>query len=135
MSKMSKRKGKAGEREFTKLLSTLLGNISRKRRVVGLPAISAMAIATPEDNGSDIYSIPGLSIEVKRQETLSVGSWWNQTVRQAENDGGIPVLAYRRNREKWTIVLPAYLLGVGIDGYITCSVDTFENWLYNYLED
>jgi hypothetical protein len=126
-------KGKRGEKEFNNVVNTLLGNISRRRKENGLPRLNLNSVAAVHDNEADIQSIPGLAIEVKRQETLSVGSWWNQACRQADNLGAIPVLAYRQNRGKWKILLPGYLLGIGIRGTLQCDLETFEDWLYIYL--
>lgn len=43
-------------------------------------------------------------LEAKRQETIKIHEW----TKQAEDDareGMVPLLAYRRNRDKWRIVL------------------------------
>lgn len=130
----AQRKGKQGEREFNSIINTLLGKISVRRKECGLPRLNINSVSAVHDNDADIQSIPGLAIEVKRQETLAINTWWNQTVRQADNLGAIPVLAYRQNRSKWKILLPAYLLGIGIRGYLVCELDTFEDWLYGYLD-
>lgn len=119
MGRMAKNKGKRGEREFAERLSNLLGE---------------KQIVDPQANGSDIESIPGLAIEVKRQETLNIPGWWRQAERQAD-DGRIPVLAFRQNRKPWQICLPAYLLSLRAkSGYILVSEDVFSWWLLDYLD-
>ncbi len=93
MGAKQRRKGATGERELAKLLSAELGievlrNLSQTR-----------------DGGYDLKGL-NISLEVKRQETEELQRWWNQTVIQAKESGKIPVLAYRRSRQKWRFVLP-----------------------------
>lgn len=59
--------------------------------------------------GSDLTGTLGLAIEIKRQETLSVNTWWEQCVKAASQNGGIPVLLYRQNRGKWRCVTNAWM--------------------------
>jgi hypothetical protein len=35
-----------------------------------------------------------------------VAGWWRQAVRQAEADGGFPVLFWRQDRDEWRAVWP-----------------------------
>ena len=119
MSNMAKQKGKRGEREFGQVIANHLGE-----RIV----------VDPQGNGADILAIPGLSIEVKRQETLVVKTWWRQAQRQADSQGDIPVLAYRQNRGQWKVCLPAYLLTLrDRERFITVELDTFLHWLTDWL--
>ena len=117
-------KGKRGERELALLLGEYLGDI---------------VVADPHGNGSDIQAIPGLAIEVKRQETLNVRMWWAQATRQAESLNRIPVLAYRQNRQReWTFCLPAYCLTLRDtkkERWITLQQPTFLIWLREWLAD
>lgn len=116
---MAKQKGKRGEREFAEVLSSLLGN---------------KVIVDPQANGADIEYIPGLAIEVKRQETLNLNSWWKQAERQADVLGDIPVVAYRQNRRPWFVLLPAYLLTLKAKtGYIQVDLETFKWWVIDFL--
>lgn len=57
------------------------------------------------------------TVEVKRREgwswtTLIAGkrcpvwNWWKQSIGQAREQGGIPLLVFRRNREEWSVMLP-----------------------------
>ena len=120
MTNMQKAKGKRGEYEFMCLINAHLGT----RHIVN-----------PHAQSGDIQAIPGLSIEVKRQETLVVNTWWKQALRQAEGEGDIPVLAYRKNRGKWRVCLPAYLIAIKArDGYLDTDLETFFIWLDSYLE-
>ena len=135
MSNFSKQKGKRGEKDFTAELQSLLGKIKERKKAAGHTAweYGPQAFVDVQANGSDIQSIEGLAIEVKRQEVLNVSAWWKQAERQADNLGAIPVLAYRQNRKTWSVCLPGYLLGLGISGYLVIDMKTFEDWLYVYL--
>jgi len=115
MGRMAKYKGKRGEYEFADILGR---------------AIEGKVIVNPHAQKGDIQAIPGLSIEVKRQETLVVNTWWRQAVKQAEIEADIPVLAYRKNRGKWRVCLPAYLLTIKArEGYIEMDLEVFLTWL------
>lgn len=118
---MANAKGKAGEREFTDLLKKFTG---KSDLFVDVHA-----------QGADIQCIPGLAIEVKRQEVLLLDRWWWQAERQADKLGAIPVLAYRQNRKPWRVCLPGMLLGIGVTGRIECNLETFESWLRLYLKE
>lgn len=84
--------------------------------------------------GHDLNGLPHFSIEVKRQEALSINTWWKQTCSQAEDLKRVPVLAYRQNRKQWNFVLPLtainnmfYVAGEKYDGShtMTISLDSF----------
>jgi Holliday junction resolvase len=128
MSNMAKQKGKRGERD----LSTLLGELLYLKETQALPPW-AKVFVDPQAHGGDIVSIPGLSIECKRQELLRVDYWWAQTLRQADNLGAVPVLAYRQNRKPWVFCLPADLLGIVSEGYLTINEEVFGAWLRHWV--
>lgn len=90
--KSSRRKGQVGERELANLLGEMLG-VTLKRRVRN------------HEGESDITGLDGFSVEVKRQATPAVRSWWKQTVYQAAETGDIPVLFYRLPRREWKAVI------------------------------
>lgn len=55
--------------------------------------------------GKDLIGTFGLAIEVKRQEALSINTWWNQCVASAKALDEIPVLLFRQNKGKWRCIL------------------------------
>jgi len=124
MGNMAKQKGKRGEIEASTLLGLLLGKSN---------AGADQVFVDVQANNADIISLAGLSIEVKRQETLALGTWWRQALRQAEASGTIPVLMYRQNRRAWRFCLPAYLLVVEAEGYIEMDVAVFGVWLNKWV--
>lgn len=123
---MSKQKGKRGEVEASALLGSILTSVASGGKRNG------RVWADVHAQGGDIISIEGLSIEVKRQEVLTISTWWRQAVRQAEADGSIPVLMYRQNRRTWRFCIPAYLLVIGLEGYIELDESVFGQWLVHY---
>ena len=89
----SQRKGADGERELLAIL---------KRE--GFPV---------ERGGSesygvkpDLYGLPGVHIEVKRQERLNLHEAMKQAARDAERfRDGAPCVFHRRNREPWMVTM------------------------------
>ena len=92
MSVMQRRKGASGERELFGLLRDELGLIVERN------------LAQTRAGGADSLSLPGLALEVKRQEKAFSEAWWRQAVEQAGSR--VPVLAYRQSRQPWRFVLP-----------------------------
>ncbi|WP_196762991.1 hypothetical protein, partial [Acidithiobacillus ferrooxidans] len=64
--------------------------------------------------GADSLNVEGWAIEVKRQETLSISSWWSQTQRQADDLSRKPILFYRQSRKPWRAVLDLHHIAPGI---------------------
>jgi Holliday junction resolvase len=93
MSKMQRTKGAAGERELFALLSEQLGVIVTRN------------LTQTRGGGADALDVPGWAIECKRQETVSIASWWTQTQMQADQTGRRPVLFYRQSRKPWRAVM------------------------------
>lgn len=136
MTFYAKQKGKLGEREAAE---HLLGII----RALGVAATGVKdpvsfepvlrLLADVQAQGGDLRCIPGLSIEVKRQETLCIPAWWRQAQRQADDHGLVPILMFRQNRKPWRYCLPASLLLLGLEGYIEVDKGVFAAWLGHWL--
>lgn len=92
-----KSKGSAGERELAGIL-----------RAAGIRAYRNDQIFRGGKGNPDVFAeLDGirLHVEVKRQEKLNVP----EAVHQAEQDaaeGAFPIVAHRRNREKWLVTMP-----------------------------
>ena len=113
-----KRKGKAGEREFAKLLQEHLG-VSVVRNLV-----------QSRQGGADLIGLPGWAIEVKRAAMPKIQEWWQQTCSQAEVAGERPVLTYRLDRHSWRIVLALRDVAAGFENAplsmrIECDIEVF----------
>lgn len=59
--------------------------------------------------GNDLVNVFGLGIEVKRQEELSINTWWKQCTEAAMRNHEFPVLVYRKNKQAWSVVMYASL--------------------------
>ena len=94
MGKMSKNKGKRGELELAAEL----------RRLFGIAARRGVQYHGGEDSPDVITDLPGVHIEVKRTERLSLYPAMKQAVEDAGADK-VPVLFHRQNREDWLAVI------------------------------
>lgn len=92
MSKMSRDKGKRGEREFAAYL-----------REHGYAAKRGVQYHGGPDS-PDVIGLPGVHIEVKRTEQLRLYDW----LEQARNDAGskLPLIAHRKNGKGWVAIMP-----------------------------
>jgi len=90
----SRNKGKRGELEFAALCRQHgYGDARRGQQYSGI-------------EGEDIVGLPGIHVEVKRVEALSIDKAMAQSIRDA-GEGKIPIVAHRKNRHKWLITMPA----------------------------
>lgn len=93
MSKMSRDKGKVGEREVAALL--------RERGIEAKRGVQHKGGAGSPDVIADM---PGIHLEVKRTEALSL----YEAMAQAEADAPVdarPVLVHRRNGKRWLAIM------------------------------
>ena len=99
MGKSSIRKGKAGEREWAEFLREHLGGAKARRSQQG-----AGGHIDP-----DVRGLEGWWCEVKRQERLALPEWLRKLDEDVERSGtdDRSLLAFRRNREPWRVVLRA----------------------------
>jgi len=109
----SRNKGKQGERDIANIIYYATG-INMERN-----------LSQSAKGGHDLNGIPGISIEVKRQEKLAINTWWKQTIRQALDADSIPILVYRQNRKPWIFV-------VGTTRTTMTQAD-FLKWLCTYV--
>lgn len=102
MSASQRNKGAAGERELFALLTEQLGvTVTRN-------------LTQTRGGGADALDVPGWAIECKRQEALSIASWWTQTQRQADALSRKPALFYRQSRKPWRAVLDLHHVAPGV---------------------
>lgn len=137
-------KGKEGEREVCRLLNGVLQEILTEMKGLDEQTRAAVrSIVQRNQNqsavgGGDI-NLLGLSIEVKRQETLSVDTWWKQAQASAARNGDKPVLMYRQNRKAWHVVMDGLLpvaagYSVTTGARVTIDLDTFLRWFGFWAE-
>ena len=92
MGKMSRDKGKRGEREFASVCKANGYDCKRGQQYNGI-------------GGEDVVGLDGVHIEVKRTETLSLYTAMGQAKRDAH--GKIPIVAHRRNDCEWLVIMTA----------------------------
>lgn len=95
MGKMSREKGKRGEREFAALCS---GNGYEARRTA--------QYCGKTGDAADVIGLPGIHVEVKRVENFRLYDALDQARRDAK-DGLLPVVAHRKNNHRWVICMDA----------------------------
>lgn len=83
--------------------------------------------------GSDLTNPFKLCIEIKRQEQLSINTWWNQCLVASEEFGGIPILIFRQNKQKWRVIM--WLYSPQTNQYIRSEItwEAFCDWFYTYI--
>lgn len=89
----SKRKGKTGELEFSRLCREQGYDCRRTAQYCGNTGDAA-----------DVVGLPGIHVEVKRVERLNVREAIGQAIRDAR-PGEIPVVAHRRDRHPWLVTM------------------------------
>lgn len=99
--KMSREKGKRGEREAAELL--------RKAGFKGARRTQQYCGRDADGTASDVIGIPGYHIEVKRTEQARLYDWMAQAERDRRPEE-IPVILHRQNGKSWVAILPAEML-------------------------
>lgn len=121
-------KGKNGEREVVNLLQPY---VNRVYECLGMEAPDLLRNQMQTAvGGYDIVGLPWLALEVKRQEQLSLNAWWAQVTKAAKPEQ-VPVVIFRQNRQKWQVLMPAWL-HTGGQGHMQiraqCTLEDFLGW-------
>lgn len=110
-------KGANGEREIADELNAIIYYIYKR---LGLDYPTKPPVQRNQNQtavgGCDLTGTFNLAIEVKRQELLSINTWWKQCVTSAHQCGRHPVLLFRQNakpgqRTKWRCITHAEVIG------------------------
>lgn len=96
MAKMSRDKGKVGEREVAALL-----------REYGFEAKRGIQFQGGNDSPDVKHNIPGVHIEVKRVERLNLNAALSQAIEDAMGSGNRPVIFHRSSRQPWLVTVSA----------------------------
>lgn len=126
-------KGKTGEREVVDLLATEIYYLMHQNQYDDETRAKLYSLVQRNQNqsaegGGDI-NVLGLSVEVKRCETLEVEKWWRQACTSAARNEDAPVLIYRQNRKQWHVVMMGWLAlpqGNHIQSRVTISMEEFK---------
>ena len=135
MSLNIRTKGQNGEREIANELDLIIKTVLNELNIP-LPRINIIQRNQNQSavGGSDLSNVFDLSIEVKRQETLNINTWWKQCIKSAERNNHIPILIFRQNRKSWRVVMNG-LLNVGnkqIQTRVEIEYEDFKYWFYLY---
>lgn len=93
MSRSQQRKGKTGELELVEVFKGFGFETKRGESMSygGVP---------------DVTGLPGIHVEVKRQERLNVPEAMEQAVRDSlKFRDGLPAVFHRRNRQPWLVTM------------------------------
>jgi len=131
-------KGQEGEREVQRALEPIVRKVLERN---GIPLPEKAIIQRNQNQsavgGSDLSNTFGLCIEVKRQEALSIGTWWAQCVAAAKDNNEWPVLLYRQNGKKWRCVTLVWLHlpgGAQQQARAEFDMDTFLAWFEQWVQ-
>lgn len=90
--KASRNKGCRGERELANLLRDQYGYETRRGYVF--------------QHESDLVGLPGIHVECKRKERLSVYEAMEQAIEEADKrQDGLPTVFHRRDRHEWLVIM------------------------------
>ena len=92
--KMSRDKGARGERELAGILRGYGYDKSRRAQQY-----------CGSETSADVLGLPGIHIEVKRTEALSLYPAVAQAKRDTGNSGDYPVVFHRRSDYKWLVIM------------------------------
>jgi hypothetical protein len=141
-------KGKEGEREVVKILTPIVQRVMRDMDYPEDEIIAAAGHIQRNQNqsavgGCDLSNTFGIAFEVKRQEQLSVNTWWEQCCRAATRIEDLPVLIYRQNRKPWRIRTYGFLPVPAFKGdgghwsdhraVVEFDLPTFELWFSRWV--
>jgi hypothetical protein len=132
--KSPKSKGSSGEREAAALLT-------RWAAEIGVSLDLERNLEQVRAGGADINGVPGLEIEVKRVEALSIPAWWRQITTATNKSGKHPLLMYRQNRKRWqfqTVLYTAHYPTSG-GGFVAPVIATMDEanakvWFQSFLK-
>lgn len=131
-------KGQEGEREVARAMNSIVESVLTNK---GLALPEKPVIQRNQNQsavgGHDLSNPFNLGIEVKRQEAISVNTWWTQCTNSCVATGDIPVLVYRKNKAKWAVVLLVDLpVGDGVHvSRVRAEIEwnSFLQWFYTFV--
>ena len=126
----SRTKGQTGEREMARWLKLNLKLEHEPQRCLEQVRFGG---AGRIQQGFDLVGCQPFAVEVKRQEKLSLRSWWMQIVNSATEDYPHPVVAFRQNRGKWRFLISARNIGLE-RGFLCLEEREAKEWMIRVLE-
>lgn len=120
-------KGKRGEREVVKILQKAIDEVFAKD---SSKPIIERNLQQSLKGGYDIIGLDWLALEVKFQESDYQEVWWKQACSQVK-DNQVPVLFFRKSRQKWKVKMFGYLDVLNSNSIkvpVIIGVDDFLQW-------
>lgn len=100
-----RQKGANAEREIADELNYIVNSIYKD---MGLDVPTKPVVQRNQNQsavgGKDLTGTFGLAVEVKRQEQLSINTWWKQCAASALESAEKPVLLFRQNGKANTLL-------------------------------
>lgn len=128
-------KGAGAERDIADHMNGIIYGVYKE---LGVPYPSKPIVQRNQNQtavgGKDLIGTHGLAIEVKRQEQLSINSWWAQCVASARVLDEIPVLLFKQSRLPWRcitngqVLFPQALPSRSVAVRVEISFDDFTVW-------
>lgn len=134
MGSLSIQKGKRAERSIASALNPIL-----ERLVASIgcdPVKLKRNLAQTQSGGFDLEGLPWIAVEIKHHKQVSLGSWWEQTLRQATNDRE-PVLIWKQHGGQWRVRMFGRLEiepGRRLKAVVDISWDAFVIWFEKRAE-
>jgi hypothetical protein len=135
-----RQKGAGAEREIADDLNYIVNGVY-KELGLGLPTKPVVQRNQNQSavGGKDLVGTFGLAIEVKRQEALSINTWWQQCAASALELKEKPVLLFRQNGKKWRcIILVDLPLPSESHAFITVRAEidyeAFKSWFRTWVQ-
>ena len=100
MGKTSRDKGKRGERD-----------LAQELRRLGCKGARRAQQYCGSESSADLLGIPGIHVECKRTETLSLYAAYEQAQKDSTGSNDVPVVMHRRNHRPWLVIM-------GLDDWI-----------------
>lgn len=138
-----RQKGASAERDIYNALNPIIQSVMRELNFPEMQILAAANCVQRNQNqtavgGNDLTNTFGLSIEVKRQEALSINTWWKQTLEAANRNKEHPVLLYRQSRQAWKCITYGMVIspsGFAIQTRVEISWDDFLRWFAMWVRD
>ena len=104
-----RQKGADAERHVATTLNTIIQEeLAAIGREVTRPVVQRNQNQSAV-GGGDLSNVFGLSIEVKRQEALSIEAWWKQCVDAAKRNNEIPILLFKQSHKAWRCITEGWV--------------------------
>lgn len=135
-------KGQQGEREVADMLNGIIWRVMTELGYSEEDCLKGIQTVQRNQNqsavgGNDLTNCFGMSIEVKRQEQLSVNTWWAQCLAAAERNNEMPVLMYRQNRKAWHVRTFVWINLPGTKHIRVIGefdIDSFKTWFAEWVK-